>query len=78
MQARRLFLLTGLLAPAGPLAAQATADQARLVFSVNAGFIPGASAWEVSGQPLVQFQSPDPPIVDEIRITRRIRSTLTF
>ena len=61
------------LASGGTLAAQATSDQARLVFSVNAGYIPGASGWRVIGQPLYDDQFPDPALIDSLTITRQIR-----
>jgi hypothetical protein len=66
------------LASGGTLAAQATSDQARLVFSVNAGYIPGASGWRVVGQPLYDDQFPDPALIDSLTITRRIRPSLSF
>lgn len=81
MHSRRLFPLLALaLALAGtePLAAQATADQARLVFSINAGYIPGTAGWRVAGQPLYDDRLPDPPQIDTLSINRRIRPSLSF
>jgi hypothetical protein len=50
----RLCLLTGLAALgfASSLEAQATADEARLVFTVGAGYVGGGDLWSVSGQPI--------------------------
>ena len=75
---RTLPLIAILMAGGGTLSAQATADQARLVFSVNAGFIPGTSGWRVIDQPLVDDRFVDPVLVDSVTITRRIRSSLAF
>jgi hypothetical protein len=66
------------LAGAGQLQAQATADQARLVFSVNAGYISGTSGWRVVGQPLFDDQFTDPILIDTLTVTRRLRPALTF
>ena len=79
MQSRRfLFVLALSAAGGGSLSAQATADQARLVFSVNAGYIPGTSGWRVLGQPLFDDRVSDPVLIDSIAITRRIRPSLSF
>lgn len=79
MHSRRLLpFLAVLLAGTGTLAAQATADRARLVLSVNAGYIPGTSGWRVSGQPLYDDQFPDPPHIDTLSINRTIKPSLTF
>lgn len=79
MHSRRLFLLFAIvLASAGSLTAQATADQSRLVLSVNAGYIPGTSGWRVSGQPLYDDQFTDPIHIDTLSINRQIRPSLTF
>lgn len=79
MHSRRLLFLFAIMpAGSGTLSAQATADQARLVFSVNAGYIPGTSGWRVAGQPLYDDQFPDPPLIDSLTVTRRIRPSLTF
>ena len=79
MHSRRLLLLlASVLASTGSLSAQATADQARLVLSVNAGYIPGTSGWRVVGQPLYDDQFTDPIHIDTLSINRRIRPSLTF
>lgn len=54
-----------------PAAAQATADQARLSFGIAAGATSGTGLWTVTGQPLL-----DGPLVDTLRINRRIRGGL--
>jgi hypothetical protein len=51
--------------------AQATADQARLIFTVSAGAVTGKHLWSVSPQ-AVQFTSP----ADTFALGRRINSTL--
>ena len=79
MHSRRLLSFFAIvLASSGTLSAQATADQARLVLSVNAGYIPGTSGWRVSGQPLYDDQFPDPAQIDSLTINRRIRPSLSF
>ncbi len=79
MHSRRLLLLSAaVLASAGSLRAQATADQARLVLSVNAGYIPGTGGWRVAGQPLYDDQFTDPIHIDTLNINRQIRPSLTF
>lgn len=78
MHSRRLLsLLAIVLSGTGTLSAQATADQARLVLSVNAGYIPGTSGWRVVGQPLYDDQLPDVNI-DTLSINRSIRPALSF
>ncbi len=78
MHSRRLLsFLTIVLAGTGSLSAQATADQARLVLSVNAGYIPGTSGWRVVGQPLYDDQRPEVSI-DTLSLNRSIRPSLSF
>ncbi|HEU5303176.1 MAG TPA: hypothetical protein VFU40_00910 [Gemmatimonadales bacterium] len=52
-------------------AAQATGDQARLIFTVSGGVVGGKELWSVDRQ-AVQFTSP----TDTFSLERRIRSTL--
>jgi hypothetical protein len=79
MHSRRLLPFFAIvLAAAGSLPAQATADRARLVLSVNAGYIPGTSGWRVAGQPLYDDQFPDPAQIDTLSINRSIRPSLSF
>lgn len=52
-------------------AAQATKDQARLIFTVSGGVVLGRSLWSVDAQP-VQFITP----ADTLALARRIRSNL--
>jgi hypothetical protein len=51
--------------------AQATGDQARLIFTVSAGAVGGTGLWSVGAQPL-RFTTP----ADTLALGRRIRSTL--
>ncbi len=62
------------LTPA-PAAAQATRDQARLVFTIFTGFNGGGDLWNVGVQP-VRFPGFDPSEVDSIAVGRRIASGL--
>lgn len=79
MLSRRLFpFFVIVLGVSGSLSAQASADQARLVLSVNAGYIPGTSGWRVAGQPLYDDQFADPIQIDTLSINRSIRPSLTF
>jgi opacity protein-like surface antigen len=55
----------------GPALAQATGDQARLIFTVSAGAAAAKDLWSVGAQP-VQFVTP----ADTLALGRRIRSTL--
>jgi hypothetical protein len=57
----------------GPAWAQATKDQARLIFTVSGGAIIGRHLWSVDKQP-VQFISP----TDTIALGRRIRSSIAI
>lgn len=63
---------------AAPLAAQATRDQARLVFNVSAGYIGGRSLWRVTGQPLFDDAAGNDVRIDTLTLTRSIRPTLTL
>jgi hypothetical protein len=53
--------------------AQATGDQARLVFTVSAGAVTGQHLWSIPSQP-IHFTTP----TDSIGLSRRIRSTLAI
>ena len=53
--------------------AQATGDQARLVFTVSAGAVTGKQLWSTASQP-VHFTMP----ADTLDLSRRIRSTLAI
>lgn len=65
-------LLVAVALPSSILA-QATGDQARLVFTVSAGAVAGQRLWSVASQP-VQFTTP----TDSLGLGRRIRSTLAI
>jgi opacity protein-like surface antigen len=62
--------LLGAAALPAEAAAQRTADQARLVFTVSLGAVGGKQLWAISPQP-VQFR----PVSDTFALSRRIRST---
>jgi hypothetical protein len=76
MHVRALALLTPLVG-AGllplPIAAQRTGDQARLIFTVSAGWVGGKDLWLVGKQPVQRI---DP--ADTLQIGRDIRSTLAI
>ena len=55
------------------IGAQATGDQARLVFTVSAGAVTGQQIWSTASQPL-HFTTP----ADTLDLSRRIRSTLAI
>lgn len=74
---RSVLLLPLAFAAAGPLAAQATRDQSRLVFNVGIGYTGGTDLWRVTGQP-VSDRSSLPARLDSLTITRRTRPGLTF
>jgi hypothetical protein len=67
----RVVLILGMVGAPSSAPAQATKDQARLIFTVSAGVITGADLWAVPAQP-VQFIVP----ADTFALTRKIRSTL--
>jgi hypothetical protein len=74
MHVRKLVgvvLVLGMVGAPSSAPAQATKDQARLIFTVSAGVITGADLWAVPAQP-VQFIVP----ADTFALTRRIRSNL--
>jgi hypothetical protein len=52
-------------------AAQATKDQARLIFTVAGGAVVGQDLWSIGAQP-IQFISP----TDTVALSRRIRSSI--
>ena len=70
----RLCLLTGLaaLGLASTLEAQATSDEARLVFTVGAGYVGGGDLWSISGQPIRVAGS----FTDTLGLSRTLRSGL--
>ncbi len=68
-------LALALLPPTGPVAAQATRDQARLVLTVSPAYMFGNDLWRVESQPLVDAEAGG-ALVDQARIARRIRPTL--
>jgi hypothetical protein len=69
----RWMVLAALCAcTASPLAAQRTADQARLSLGIAAGATAGTSLWSISGQPITDGAF----IVDTMEITRRLRGSL--
>jgi hypothetical protein len=72
-----LAIALSLAVPAAPLAAQATRDQARLVFNVGLGYASGTDLWEVTGQRLTDDSSL-PIRNDFMNITRETGPTLTF
>lgn len=63
------------LAAASPAAAQATRDQARLVFTVFGAFNGGGDLWDVGVQP-VRFPGFDPSEVDSLAVGRKVASGL--
>jgi hypothetical protein len=64
-------LVWGTVALPASLQAQRTGDQARLVFTVAAGYVGGADLWRVARQPVTIF---DPR--DTLALSRDIRSTI--
>lgn len=71
---RLLFSLVALAASASladTASAQATADQARLIFTLSGGIVGGKKLWAVGAQPV---QVTDP--ADILALERRVRSTL--
>ena len=77
---RTTLLALGLSAalPLGSLAAQATRDQARLVFNIAAGYVGSRSLWQVSGQPLYDDRFGGDVLVDTLTLIRSIRPTLSI
>lgn len=75
MRIPRLLLILPALTGSGAfpavIAAQATRDQSRLVFTVSFGYVGGSRLWSASPQ-AVQFINP----ADTLALQRRIRSTL--
>jgi hypothetical protein len=72
MQHRELIAVALMLGSVTlPAWAQATKDQARLVFTVSGGVVVGRQLWSVDNQP-AQFADP----ADTFAIGRRIRSTI--
>ena len=58
-----------------PAAAQATRDQARLVFTIFASYNGGGDLWSVAEQP-VRFPNFDPSEVDSVAVGRKVSSGL--
>lgn len=52
-------------------------DQARLIFNVSAGFLPGSGLWRVDGQPLYDDLGGE-TVIDSLNIRRRVRGSLTL
>ena len=75
MHNRRLLVILLVLAASASLppttSAQATADQARLIFTISGGIVGGKKLWSVGAQPV---QVTDP--ADVLALERRVRSTL--
>lgn len=68
----RWMVFAALAALAGsPLAAQRTADQARLSLGLHAGATAGTKMWNISGQPIV-----DAGNADTVALARRIKGSL--
>lgn len=67
-----LSALCALLA-AGPLAAQKSADQARLVLTVGLGFVGGGDLWSVPNQPYRRG-----PLTDSLNLSRSTGSGIGF
>lgn len=72
MRILRIALLAATVI-ATPLAAQRTADQARLSLGIAFGTSAGTSLWKVENQPIF-----DGPLVDSLDLTRNTRSGLTI
>jgi hypothetical protein len=64
-------LLVVTVAAVTPIWAQRTGDQARLVFTVAAGYVGGADLWMVDRQPVADFNP-----ADTLALTRQIRSNI--
>jgi opacity protein-like surface antigen len=74
MHTRSLALLLALAATPPALAAQATGDQARLVFTVFGGYIGGQDLWTVGAQPLVDDVQ---QLTDVLALSRRFEASWT-
>lgn len=72
MLLRHLALLGCLATAPLPLAAQATGDQARLVFTFFGGYIGGQDLWTVGAQPLI-----DDSFTDILALSREFRPSWT-
>ena len=66
-----LAALTALAVLAVPAAAQATRDQARLVFTIFGAYNGGGDLWDVGVQP-VRFPGFDPSEVDSLALSRKL------
>ncbi len=71
MRTRLLAILLA-VAPLAPAAAQATGDQARLVFSLVGGAFFGRDLWRVPNQPVVDATNPGAPLIDVLDINREL------
>jgi opacity protein-like surface antigen len=69
-----LAVVAALLAPRAA-AAQATRDQARLIFTIFASYNGGGDLWSVAEQP-VRFPNFDPSEVDSVAVGRKVSSGL--
>lgn len=77
---RTFLLAVGLWAalPPGSLSAQATRDQARLVFNIAAGYVGGRDLWRVTDQPLYDDRFGGDVLIDTVTLTRSVRPTLSL
>jgi hypothetical protein len=66
-------LVASSLALPSSASSQATKDQARLIFTVSGGVVPGRHLWSIDAQP-VQFITP----ADTFALGRRIRSSIAI
>ena len=57
---------------ASPVQAQKTADEARLVFTIGAGYVGGGDLWSVTGQPIRVSSG----FVDSLDLSRALKSGL--
>lgn len=73
MLKRSLALLMSLAAAPVPLAAQATGDQARLVFSFFGGYIGGQDLWTVGAQPVIDEDA----LTDAFALSRKFEPSWT-
>ncbi len=72
MRIRMLLATLGALALAAPAAAQATKDEARLVFTMGLAYTGGSDLWSVEDQPILT-----PGVgFDEVDIARKINGSL--
>lgn len=72
MRFRNVMLPIAMFLVAGPVAGQATADQARLSLGIGAGYVSGNDIWSVSNQPVFDAGNR----IDSLAISRDSRSTI--